>query len=137
MDRFAAQTEIHAHAAVSKDLVLRELRVDERRRSGTDLTQATWRDRSDTVAPLVGQSLRAGISGAILRHFAPLPDDAPLRDALLQLAPTLIQCFAALDLWSMLSSGGGTMAEIGGLPDSCWMWRQGGALGRVVRGGAE
>ena len=137
MDRFAAQTEIHAHAVVSKELVLRELRVDERRRTGADLTEAAWRDRSDTAAALVGQSLRAGISGAILRHFASLPDDAPLRDALLQLAPTLIQCFAALDLWSMMSSGGRTMAEIGGLADSCWMWRQGGALGRVVRGGAQ
>jgi hypothetical protein len=135
MDRFAAQTEITARAALSvKDLLLRELQIDERRRGAAELGQAAWRERSDAGAALVGRSLRAGISAAILGHFAAARDDAPLRDALLQLAPTLVQCFAALDIWSMSTAGGGTAAEIGGLPDSCWMWRQGGALGGTVRG---
>jgi DUF2889 family protein len=135
MDRFAAQTEITARATLAmKDLLLGELQISERRRSAAEISQAEWRERSDAAAALVGQSLRSGISGAILGHFAAAPDDAPLRDALLQLAPTLVQCFAALDIWSMASTGGtATAADIGGLPDSCWMWRRGGALGRTVR----
>ena len=134
MQRLGAQREITASAAVGmKDLVLRHLAVSERYRAGSDVASAAWHSRADAVAPLVGSSLRAGISAAILQHFGAAGTDGPLRDALLQLAPTIVQCFAALDIWALVP-GGGVAAETGGLPDSCYMWRREGGLGKTRSG---
>ncbi|MEO8606181.1 MAG: hypothetical protein ABI629_26655, partial [bacterium] len=124
MDRLAAQREITARAALNmRELSLRELTVHERSRGIADFAEAAWIDRSADTAALIGSSLRAGISARI---FATLPP-GPLRDALLQLAPAMIQCFAALDIWALMP-GGGAAAATGGLPDSCWMWRREGGL---------
>ena len=126
MDRLGAQREITARAALNmRELSLRDLIVGERVRTPATLSDAPWLDRSADVASLAGASLRAGISARIL---ATLPA-SPLRDALLQLAPAMIQCFAALDIWTMFPDGGAAAAT-GGQPDSCWMWRREGALGR-------
>jgi len=126
MDRLGAQREITARAALNmRELSLRDLIVGERVRTPATLSDAPWLDRSADVASLAGASLRAGISARIL---ATLPA-SPLRDALLQLAPAMIQCFAALDFWTMFPDGGAAAAT-GGQPDSCWMWRRDGALGR-------
>ena len=70
------------------------------------------------------------MSGALLRHFDGAAADVPLREALLMLAPALIQCFAALDLWSMRAADTSAVGETGGYPDSCYMWRHDGALQR-------
>jgi len=129
MQRFGAQREITISAAVQmKDLLVRHVTAEERQREIHDVTTAPWRSRDDAVASLAGRSLRAGISAAILRHFGAAGNDAPLRDALLQLAPTIVQCFAALDIWALLPEAS-TAASTGGLPDSCYMWRRGGGLG--------
>ncbi len=129
MDRFAAQREITVSASVAlPELSLAALAVHERVRSRADFATAAWEARSLDVADLVGTSLRAGISARILTRFAAAGADAPLREALLQLAPALIQCFAALDIWGDLFRGGGAAAQTGGQPDSCWMWRTGGGL---------
>ena len=131
MQRFAAQREITASATVEmKDLLLRSLAADERRRDGGDPTAAAWRSRDAAVAPLAGRSLRSGISAAILQHFGTAGEDAPLRDALLQLAPTIVQCFAALDIWALLPETAAA-GSTGGLPDSCYMWRRDGGLGKT------
>jgi len=128
-ERFARQREIAISGRVALyDALLRDLEARERVRDPAGLRSAVWADRRAQVAGLEGRSLRAGISGAVLAHFADPGDAAPLRDALLMLAPALIQCFAALDLWTMMSPGTATAAEIGGLPDSCYMWRRGSAL---------
>jgi hypothetical protein len=131
MQRFAAQREITAVADVEmKELLLRRLTADERWRDLATVTAAAWRSRDDAVAPLAGRSLRSGISAAILQHFAAGGDDAPLRDALLQLAPTIVQCFAALDIWALVPETAAAAAT-GGLPDSCYMWRREGGLGKM------
>ncbi len=133
MQRFAAQREITASAAVEmKELILRQLAASERHREGSDIQSAAWRTRDDRVAPLVGRSLRSGISAAVLQHFGDAGPDGPLRVALLQLAPTIVQCFAALDIWALFP-GGGVAAETGGLPDSCYMWRREGGLAKTRR----
>lgn len=130
MQRFGAQTEIIASATVTmKDLFVQQLEVHERRRT-VEALAPEWRARPDVTAPLVGQSLRSGVSARLLAHFADPGDDAPLRDGLLQLAPAIVQCFAALDIWSLMP-GGGVAGETGGMPDSCYMWRTGGALGNT------
>lgn len=128
MDRFAAQREIVARAALGmQTLTLTGLDVRERARTLADFREADWRDRTADAAALIGTSLRAGITGRILALFPDPLRDAPLRDALLQLAPGLIQCFAALDIWTLFADDAAAR-QTGGQPDSCWMWRTGGGL---------
>lgn len=134
LERLAAQREIVVRATLAMpDLAIETIDASERVRRPADLVEADWRSLQDRVAPLVGLPLRPGVSGALLRHFADPSADAPLRDALLQLAPALIQCFAALDLWSTRLADAGAGAPTGAFPDSCYMWRSGGALqaGRI------
>jgi hypothetical protein len=131
MQRLAAQREIAISGRLTvPDLVLDALDATERRRTPADIADSQWVAHSERVAPLIGVSLRPGVSGALLRHFADAPDEAPLRDALLMLAPALIQCFAALDLWNMQAADVSAVGESGGFPDSCYMWRRGSTLQR-------
>src|SRR5262249_31189586 len=99
-------------------------------RTAGELVDAQWAARAERVAALRGLSLRPGVTAALLQHFGEAGDDAPLREALLMLAPALIQCFAALDLWTMRAADASTMGEAGGYVDSCYMWRQDSALQR-------
>ena len=130
MDRFAVQREIVARATLGMhDLALSSLSLRERVRGRDDFSTAAWRERDADAAPLVGTSLRAGITARILGLLPDPAVDAPLRDALLQLAPALIQCFAALDIWTYFADDTAAAAT-GGQVDSCYMWRRDGALQR-------
>ncbi|MFM8412605.1 MAG: DUF2889 domain-containing protein, partial [Alphaproteobacteria bacterium] len=130
VDRFARQLEVRVEATLSMgEMRLSSVRIAERRRGPADLDSAPWRPRPERAEQVHGLSLRAGITAELLRRFADPGDDRPLLDALLLLAPTTVQCFASfVDTWTQVpwSKNGGT--ETGGLPDSCWMWRRGGAL---------
>ena len=130
VDRFARQLELRVEATLSMtDMRLGSVRIAERLRGPAEIDSATWRPRPDRAEPLVGLSLRAGVTAELLRLLADPGDDRPLLDALLMLAPTTVQCFASfVDTWTQVpwSKGGGP--ETGVLPDSCWMWRRGGAL---------
>lgn len=131
VDRFARQLELRVEAILSMgEMRLSSVRIAERRRGPADLDEAAWRPRPDRADGLVGLSLRAGVTAELLRRFPDPGEDRPLLDALLLLAPTTIQCFASfVDTWTQVPWGkGGGGAETGGLPDSCWMWRRGGAL---------
>ena len=132
-DRFAGQVEVRAATRLTMpEMSIVELGLGERRRTVRDLETAVWRERADHAAALVGASLRSGSSARLLRQFAEAPDDRPLLDALLMLAPATVQCMASfIDTWTQvpwMRQGGGN--ETGGYPDSCWMWRRDGALGR-------
>ena len=73
-----------------------------------------------------------GISGELLRRFGNVPADRPLLDVLLMLAPTLIQCAAAVsEPWAVAAKRARWVVGLGGQPDSCYMWRAGGALDRA------
>ncbi|MFN8602391.1 MAG: DUF2889 domain-containing protein [Candidatus Binatia bacterium] len=132
-DRFAAQVEVRAATRLAMaDMSVLDIGVGERRRTARELDTAEWRERPDRAAPLAGASLRSGISARLLRQFEGAPEDRPLLDALLMLAPATVQCMASfIDTWTkvpwMRGEGGGS--ETGGFPDSCWMWRRDGALG--------
>jgi hypothetical protein len=131
MERLAAQREITVSATLTvPDLALQTIEAHQRLRSAADPGGADWTSLAERVAPLVGLSLRPGVSSALLRQFPTPGDAAPLRDALLMLAPALIQCFAALDLWTMRLNDTSAVAEMGGYLDSCYMWRRDGALQR-------
>jgi Protein of unknown function (DUF2889) len=129
MDRFGAGCEVRAIARVDLgSYSLGPVRVAERRRDASTL-DAPWRDRADLAAGLTGLSLARGVSAALLERYAGRPDDQPLLDGLLMLAPALIQVFAALsDAWPVVAQGERWLLGMGGRPDSCWMWRRGGAL---------
>ncbi len=133
MDRFAAVHEVRALVAVDlARYVFGAIRAAERRRVAATLADAPWVDRSADVAGLAGLGLGRGVSAAILARFAAAPDDGPLRDALLMLAPALIQVMAALsEAWPAVARAQGWVVGMGGRPDSCWMWREGGALLRA------
>jgi hypothetical protein len=131
MERLAAQREITVSATLTvPDLTLTAIEAHERRRTAADAADAQWVSRAELLAPLVGVSLRPGVSTTLLRYFGDPGDQAPLREALLMLAPALIQCFAALDLWTMRAADVSAVGESGGYPDSCYMWRRDGALQR-------
>jgi len=131
-DRFAAQLEVRAAALLTMpEMSTLELAIAERRRTSSILETAPWRSREDRATPLVGATLRSGISARLLQQFADVREDRPLLDALLMLAPATVQCLASyVDTWTQvpwMRAGG---SETGGFPDSCWMWRRDGALGR-------
>lgn len=144
LERFALHDEARVFARVeSTSLVVSELRAFERIREGRSLATACWRDRSGDVAPLVGGPVIPGLARRIFAAVADAPETALLRDALLQLAPGHIQIMAALtDRWfarmretdateSLAADPGPPVGSLGGMADSCWMWRRGGALGRL------
>jgi hypothetical protein len=131
-DRFAGQLEVRVAARLTMpEMTLVEIAIGERRRTAKALESARWRARDDRAAPLVGASLRSGISSALIRQFKDPGDDRPLLDALLMLAPATIQCMASfIDTWTQVPWMSAAGSETGGYPDSCYMWRRDGALGR-------
>jgi hypothetical protein len=133
MARFAGEHEVRGLAEIDlARFALTTVTLGERRRDPATLDSAAWRDRADVAQSLAGLSLAGGLSQALLARRADSPDDGPLLDALLMLAPALIQCVAALsDAWPGLASRGGWIVGMGGRPDACYMWRAGGALQRA------
>jgi hypothetical protein len=76
------------------------------------------------------------MAGALFERLGERADDRPLLDALLNVAPMLIQCVpAVMERWQSRPSAPrpGMMAG-NGMVDSCYMWRRGGALHRRMSG---
>lgn len=154
MERLAREEVVRGFARVEMPgLVVRELRAAERSRSAERL-DPDWTDRSPELAGVVGAPI---IPGLARRLFAVLGDD-PVESlalaALLQLAPGHLQVMAAVtDRWFATASASapdkdlprdgverlgaslGGATALGGIPDSCYMWRTGGSL-QTLRGAA-
>lgn len=132
--RLALHHELRVHASVDLDgMKLRSLRAAERS-AQTAFEDAPWRDRDADVAWLAGRGAMGGIARAVLERFGDAPADAPLRDALLNLSPTVVQCIPAIaERWRAAQGGArpGMMGS-GGMLDSCYMWRRGGFLAQRV-----
>ncbi|MGH0038558.1 MAG: DUF2889 domain-containing protein [Myxococcota bacterium] len=144
LDRFARHEEVRVFARVeSPSWRISEVHAFERTREGASLATAEWTDRSGRVAPLVGGPVIPGLAGRIFACLPEGPETAVLRDALLQLAPGQIQIMAAItDRWfarmrdagaadATTSDPGPPVGSLGGMADSCWMWRREGPLGRM------
>lgn len=134
MERFAEQLEVRLLATVDfPAFTLRSAVAAERQRGLADFEEAVWRDRADVLAPLAGLSLWSGGSGELLRRLGDAAGDRPLLDAMLTVAPTLIQCVGALsEHWPVEAKHSQSYMGRGGLPDSCYMWRRGGALNQML-----
>ena len=132
MDRFRCHEELRLLLSLEGwPAVIAAADGAERSRGGGDFATAAWRGLDLELAPLRGLSLGKGATQALLAAAGSRPR---LRDALLQLGGTLIQCRASFpDKWLNVAAGEGHPGLIG-MPDSCYMWRRGGALERV-RGG--
>lgn len=138
VERLVSTHEVKAFANVErKRFVIERLEAFERTR-GLDADPDTpWHDHGACVAPLAHVPVLPGMARRI---FDLIGDDASkrtLQDVLLQLAPGFIQITAALMDHSFRrptagSSAGArteepttpSVAGIGGMPDSCYMWRR-------------
>ncbi|MGH7789832.1 MAG: DUF2889 domain-containing protein [Candidatus Binatia bacterium] len=133
MDRLAGVLELRAWARVAlPGVTLTELRAAQRQRGRDDLDRVDWVDRSPAAARAAGLSLFRGISGALLDRLSGDPADRPLLDAMLLFDPTFIQvCGALSDQWAAQAMAADSILAMGGMPDSCYMWRRAGALDRL------
>jgi hypothetical protein len=132
MERLAAQLELRLLAEVDlESMTLEGLRGARRRRGPSDLERAAWESPGPDLAGLRGLPLRPGVSGTLLRRFGERPDERPLLAALLNLTPAFYQCLATVSDDVVLREAlEPTVVGLGGRPDSCYMWRRGGALDR-------
>jgi hypothetical protein len=134
MARFAGDHELRGLFRVEfPSFVLKHMAVAQRTRMAGALEQAPWRDRNETVGDLVGKGFGFGINSDLLQRLGAHADDRPLLDALLMVGPTLIQCTATLahawpEAYRAAAKAGSSM---GGFADSCYIWRQDGALART------
>ncbi|HUI25597.1 MAG TPA: DUF2889 domain-containing protein [Candidatus Kryptonia bacterium] len=133
MDRFAADQEIRGVLTVEfPTFQLSRIAVAERRRDSATFDSAEWNDLDVAVAGLIGLRFGFGITAELLQRLDERAADRPLLDALLMVAPALIQCTAALsDSWPAAFKRSESLVGMGGLPDSCYMWRRDGALSRA------
>ncbi len=139
--RLAGQWDARVFARASgPERTLSDLQLADRTRTRDTLATATWRDQSARLGALEGVPLIPGLARRLFGLFDSTEDRLVL-DATLQLAPGYIQVMAAvMDRWlaqvKQEAPKGGpapktTMAEVGnvgGMPNSCYMWRTEGPL---------
>jgi hypothetical protein len=132
-ERFASHHELIARIEV--DLwpgAMRAIAGAERGRSTAEFAAAAWTDRDALLAPLAGTGLVRGAVGEMTRRLASDPGAIPWRDALAMLPAALVQCRAAHpDAWHERVRDTARHPGLTALPDSCYMWRRGGALERI------
>jgi hypothetical protein len=134
MDRFAEALDVRLEAELDFPAGrISRITAAERRRTRSHL-DAPWIDRGPQTGWLVGERLAGGIAGALIARLGDAPDDRPLLDTCLNLAPAMIQCAAAMSEVWIAASAQHPAAGVGGLVDSCWMWRRDGALDRARNG---
>lgn len=139
--RLAGQWDARVFARASgPERILSDLQLADRKRTRDTLATATWRDHSPRLAGLDGLPMIPGLARRLFGLFD-APEDRLLLDTTLQIAPGYIQVMAAvMDRWLTQvkrdapkddSAPRTTMAEVGnvgGMPDSCYMWRADGPM---------
>jgi hypothetical protein len=142
IERLGRMHEVRALAAVDVGgsgpgtvggFELRSLRVAERSRGATDLDDPSWSELPEAQR-LAGAPLLSAITPRILAAFAARSAGDPAVDLLLQLAPGLLQCASSLtEAWPALAARSPSRVVCAGGPDSCYIWRRGGALDTARR----
>jgi hypothetical protein len=133
MQHFASEFELRVRAAIDlRKVKLTAVEAAQRERTLESLETAPWRDRGGDAAWLVGTRLARGIGGKLIRAFGDRAEDGPLLDALLNLTPGMHQAMAVTDEgWALTAKAVPSVLGMGGVPDSCYMWRAGGALDQL------
>lgn len=138
-ERLVEVREVKLFAAIErKRFSLLRFALRERQRGIDDPAGTPWIDHGKLLAPLVGVPVLPGMAARVFALLGSEPDheggNGPLRDTLLQLAPGFIQITAALMDHDFRSHATDARADgpatpsvsgIGGMPDSCYMWRKG------------
>jgi hypothetical protein len=142
MDRFRSQHEVRVLARIEMETVgITSITVDERQRTRAELATAAWQNRDTEVAQLIGSPALMGVARKLLDAMGDRPELRPLLDTMLNFAPGLIQCMAAMahrivEGMSGEDSGQSAPAGLngfGGMPNACYIWREGGPLGKMRR----
>lgn len=131
MNTFGAETEVRisAIADVSNGMNISSPTGYVRSRELGELGTSHFVDYSDTLQFLEGQSMVQGISKRLLDAFPSGEGNAPLRDALLMMAPGYIQCLASLnEHWPQNALANPSLLGVCGRANSCYMWRDGGPV---------
>lgn len=143
LDRLARQNDARCYAVIAREtLAIVELRAATRERTSATLGNASWETLDDEVEEFVGSPIMAGLAGKLLGRYGDIPERSLMLDCLLQLAPGYIQVMAALmEKWFKQSSGSGfnlsdaegepSVASVGGMADSCYIWRSGGPMANI------
>jgi len=133
MESFASELELRLRADIDLRTVrLASIEAAQRERTLDTLESAPWRSRSEDVRWLEGTLMAAGIGGKLIRAHGEREEDRPLLDALLNLTPGMHQAMAVMDEgWALTARAVPTVMGMGGIADSCYMWRSGGALDRL------
>jgi len=133
MRNFASELELRIRAGIDLRTVrLTEIEGAQRERSLESLESAAWIGRTDELQWLVGTLMAAGVGGKLIRAHGDREEDRPLLDALLNLTPGMHQAMAVMDEgWALTAKAVPTVMGMGGIADSCYMWRRGGALDRI------
>jgi hypothetical protein len=140
IDRLDRHEEARVVARVAAPgFTLSQVRASQRVRRLPDLAEAIWDESSHELTSLVGHPIVPGLSKKVRVLLGERPERALVRDALLQLAPGHIQVLAAItDRWFVRaqrtesdageSSDRPPVGAIGGMVNSCYMWRAGSPL---------
>ena len=139
-ERLALHDEVRVVCGVDlPSMSLAAIRAGERSRRLEPGTGGEWRDRTADVAGLKGLRLVSGVARQLIRRFEGRSGDGLLLDALLNIAPGLVQVVVALaDGSPSLEPGENPLPRVaatGGRPDSCYMWRAGSPLLQIREGG--
>ena len=140
LERLRRQHEIRVQATVDLTAMkLVRIVASERVDAARSVEETPW--QALDVGFLEGHNVLAGLARTLFETLAPTPAQRPLLDVLLNLAPSVIQCMPALtNYWqrwraARAESGAdlqprGNGGPMGGMLDSCYMWRREGALQR-------
>ena len=141
MDRFLHQQEVKLAVRVDlQKMTFVSLSGDGRERNPENFAREEWLSLNSPLSILQGQPALRGLARSVMTSFGEAFPAAPLRDALLFIAPGLIQCLAAraqrvLESDAGSEQAGSSIRQLGGLPDSCYIWRAGGPGQQRRQGG--
>lgn len=143
LDRFGAQHEVRAIIRVdAATTTISAFDVAERTRGRAELGIATWQSRREELGWLEHRSVMHGLAPELLRRFGADAAREPLLATLINFAPAFVQSLATrvtrmIEEGAREGGGLGAMdqAGIGGIPDSCYMWRTGGGMTRRRQSG--
>lgn len=131
MSRFGAERTLRLLADVGLGTFGVDAIVGAERYRDAATLDAPWTSRADALERVAGLHLGRGATAEIFRRFGAAGQDRPLLDALLMLAPAIIQCMAAnSEAFAAWYRNDPSLIAMGGMADSCYMWRSDGALQR-------